>query len=82
MQTVLHETLHTMGLDHCIAWKCLMNAFIVDTFDLCPLELKKLEAVTKQPLLEREKALLKVFKKMGYKEEIRRSLKKIAALKK
>ena len=59
-----------------------MNSFIVDTFDLCPLELKKLEAVTKQPLVEREEALLKVFRKFGYKEEIKRSLKKLAALEK
>ena len=80
--TVLHETMHTMGIDHCIAWKCLMNAFIVDTFDICPMDLKKLEIAKKFNLLEREEKLLKIFRKLKYQEEIKLTLTKIQILKK
>ena len=80
--TVMHEVLHTIGIDHCVAWKCLMNAFVVDTFDICPMDLKKLEIARKFDLREREEKMLKIFKKLGYKEEIRLTLKKIQILKK
>lgn len=80
--TTLHETMHTMGIDHCVAWKCLMNAFIVDTFEICPMDLKKLEIACKFDLFEREKRLLHIFTKMKYKEAAKFIQSKLKFLKK
>lgn len=41
-QTALHEILHTLGFDHCVAWACLMNAYTSFTSWLCPACLRKL----------------------------------------
>ena len=46
-----------------------MNSFIVDTFDVCPMDLKKLEIARKFDLREREEKLLKIFKKLGYEKD-------------
>ena len=54
-----------------------MNAFIADTFDICPRDLKKLEIAKKFNLLEREEKLWKIFRKLKYKEEIKLTMKKI-----
>ena len=70
-----------MGIDHCVAWNCLMNSFIVDTFDVCPMDLKKLEIARKFDLREREEKLLKIFKKLGYEKEIKMCQMKIKLLK-
>lgn len=80
--TVLHETMHTMGIDHCVAWKCLMNAFIVDTFEICPMDLKKLEIACKFNLIERQEKLIKLFKKLKLKEPLRINERKLQILKK
>jgi hypothetical protein len=40
--TILHETLHTLGFDHCIAWKCLMNGMANSVSWLCPACSRKL----------------------------------------
>lgn len=74
--------MHTMGIDHCQAWKCLMNSFIIDSFEICPMDLKKLEIATKYNLLEREQRLLKIFKALKFEEEIQKTLMKIKILKK
>lgn len=42
LQTMLHETLHTLGFDHCMAWKCLMNSWTNFTSWLCPACSRKL----------------------------------------
>ena len=82
MNTTIHETLHTMGIDHCIAWTCLMNAFIVDTFDICPMDLKKLEISQKFDLREREEKLLRIFKKLKFSNEIKITQRKLNIIKK
>lgn len=71
-----------MGIDHCLAWKCLMNSFVIDSFGVCPMDLKKLEIATKYDLLEREQSLLKIFKTLNFEEEIKKTLMKIKILKK
>ena len=45
--TGIHELLHTLGLDHCVLWKCIMNAYCSsqdadDEVLLCPLDMKKI----------------------------------------
>ncbi len=74
--------MHTFGIDHCLAWKCLMNSFVIDSFEICPMDLKKLEIATKCKLLKREKSLLIIFRNLGFKEEIKKSMMKIKILKK
>jgi hypothetical protein len=43
--SVCHEFLHTLGLDHCVEWECLMNSHAADQpwLFLSPLNLRKLE---------------------------------------
>ena len=31
--TALHEFMHTLGIDHCIHWKCIMNSLYDDEND-------------------------------------------------
>ena len=82
MNTTIHETLHTMGIDHCVAWTCLMNAFIVDTFEICPMDLKKLEIAKKFDLREREEKLLKIFRKLKFTKEMKMCQSKLNIIKK
>ena len=41
-ETFLHETLHTLGFDHCLEWRCLMNPIVAGDLWLCPSCLAKL----------------------------------------
>lgn len=64
-----HELLHTMGVDHCIEFKCLMNAYISGGKHLCPIDMKKLENITKTSKKEWLENLVKFYDKPHWREE-------------
>jgi predicted Zn-dependent protease len=54
LNTTIHEFLHTMGIDHCVYWKCLMNSNItISEIVLCPIDSAKLMSELKYNHLER-----------------------------
>ena len=63
IQTAAHETLHLLGVAHCIAWECLMNGSNHQAekdrrpLSLCPSDLAKLCAVLGCRPAERARAL-------------------------
>ena len=69
--TFLHETMHTMGLDHCMLWKCVMNSNGIPDpnedeggrMELCPLELIKLKECIGFDVIARYKKLSKFYER-------------------
>lgn len=42
IETVVHESLHTLGFDHCLAWRCVMNGVVGQEIWPCPACMLKL----------------------------------------
>jgi len=69
LPTIAHEVSHILGIDHCTYCKCLMNAWVEDLevpsssvdqpYDLCPIDLQKLQHSLKFDIKTR---FLKLFK--------------------
>lgn len=67
--TVLHECMHTIGIDHCIAWTCIMNSMVNSVFSLCPCDLRKLHHAIGFDIKERLHRLSKAYKKLRWHKE-------------
>ena len=59
-----NELLHTFGIDHCVAWRCLMNAYVPESrsaqdpqLALCPMDLRKLQYAVKFDVRDRFRCL-------------------------
>jgi hypothetical protein len=72
IETVIHETLHTLGFDHCLAWSCLMNGIVNSEVWLCPACMKKLHSEIGIEVEDWYKGLISVFRK----HKLKRFLKK------
>ena len=79
--TALHELLHTIGIDHAVYFRCLMNSqqpeYAEELISLCPLNLRKILLVLEEGAfitradaedvaLSRYKKLLGVFEQYGF----------------
>ena len=65
--TIIHECGHIFGLDHCSAWKCLMNGGMSTFIQLCPMDLRKLQYMIGFDVEERYKGLLECFESLDEK---------------
>jgi hypothetical protein len=79
--TVLHECMHTIGVDHCIAWTCIMNSFVNSVFSLCPSDLRKLYHAIGFDIKERLHRLFIVYKKLRWHKEYKECNKYLKLLK-
>lgn len=69
--TCAHELLHTMGVDHCVDYKCLMNGYISGGKHLCPIDMQKLREITKISFKERLNNLVSFYEENSWKEELK-----------
>lgn len=67
--TVLHECMHTMGIDHCIAWTCIMNSQSHSFLQVCPGDLYKLQHAIGFDMETRLDTLSKVYKHLKWRTE-------------
>jgi predicted Zn-dependent protease len=68
--TIAHELAHTLGIDHCHHYKCLMNSVeaSVDNIEatvLCPIDLHKLCHALDVDSIERAQRLIEAYAKHG-----------------
>jgi hypothetical protein len=72
---LVHELGHMLGLDHCIHFRCCMNGsgHLVEDFAqpmfLCPIDLRKVHALTGCDIARRYQGLLEFFTHHGLVEE-------------
>lgn len=75
MATMLHETMHCFGLDHCTLWRCLMNSTAggdeAEDLDggymhLCPMDLRKMQLACGFDIKERFERLAACYSSLGW----------------
>ena len=69
LSTILHECMHTMGIEHCISWDCIMNSGMCESIQVCPMDLRKLHEVCGFDIKIRYERLLSWFEKFKWKNE-------------
>ena len=72
IKTVAHETSHTMGIDHCVEYSCIMNSQYVkekssSPIYFCPICIRKLHEAIKFDCPSRWQQLANYFTKNGFK---------------
>jgi predicted Zn-dependent protease len=67
IETVIHECLHTLGFDHCLAWRCVMNGVVGQEIWPCPACMLKLESELTVSVKEWYRQLTQTFAKYKLK---------------
>lgn len=72
IETVIHECLHTLGFDHCLAWGCIMNGVVGEEVWPCPACMLKLHSELEIEVVEWYKRLLEVYRKHKLRRFVRK----------
>eukprot|EP00026_Physarum_polycephalum_P008365 Phypoly_transcript_08447.p1 GENE.Phypoly_transcript_08447~~Phypoly_transcript_08447.p1 ORF type:complete len:463 (+),score=102.35 Phypoly_transcript_08447:92-1480(+) len=86
LNTIVHETMHIFGIDHCVFYRCNMNSSepiltnIDETLPLCPIDLRKLHHIFKFDVLQRYHNLHEFYKKYKFRYEANWVSKRISTL--
>lgn len=88
LKLLVHETMHLLGLEHCIYFDCIMNGSghleedYKQSMFLCPVCLKKMYLLVKFDVLDRYKDLMKFYETVGMDQEFQWVKKKLKILEK
>ena len=73
---LVHETMHLLGLDHCIYFDCVMNGsgHLEEDFrqpmSLCPICLRKIKLLTGCDIVKRYEKLVEFYREFDMKKEV------------
>ena len=73
---LVHETMHLLGLDHCIYFECVMNGsgHLEEDFrqpmSLCPICLRKIKLLTDCDIVKRYEKLVEFYREFDMRKEV------------
>ena len=77
VKLLVHETMHLLGLDHCVYFECVMNGsgHLEEDFrqpmSLCPVCLRKIRLLTNCDIIDRYKKLGEVYTESKMQKEVK-----------